>query len=112
MQQYLYVSDGTSLYREAYPPQGGNPYAYLWPFSRALLGTLSLAGISRGVLPAGAVEDRLSGLARYWDPTGTPPGYDSYVRPPLGPGGDKYYDDNAWVAQALLEQYRLGLATL
>jgi hypothetical protein len=114
MQQYFYVSDGTSLYREGYPYQGGNPYSYLWPFSRALIGTVSLAGVS-GSLLAGmdcqsAVKDRLSGVAKYWDATANPPAYDSYVRPPLGPGGDKYYDDNAWVALALVEQYRLGLA--
>jgi hypothetical protein len=113
MQQYLYVSDGAYLYREEYPWQGGNPYSYLWPFSRALVATLSLAGVSgsflAGVDYASAVQDRLEGLARYWDATANPPAYDSYVRPPLGGGGDAYYDDNAWVALALVQHYRLGL---
>jgi hypothetical protein len=113
MQRYLYVGDGTSLYREAYPWQGGNAYAYLWPFSRALVGTLSLAGLSGGLLGAldmqGAIKDRLTGLARYWDARATPPAYDSYVVPPLGQGGDKYYDDNAWVALALVEHHRMHM---
>jgi Glycosyl hydrolase family 76 len=114
MQRYLYVSDGASLYREEYPWQGGNPYAYLWPFARALIATLSLAGVSRRLLAdvdvESAVKDRLSGLTKYWDARANPPAYDSYVRPPLGNGGDKYYDDNAWVALALVEAHRLGFS--
>lgn len=111
MQRYLYVADGASLYRETYPWPVGNPYSFLWPFVRALTGTLSLTGMLSDAEYASAVKDRLVGLTRYWHGKATPPGYDSYVRPPLGNGGDKYYDDNAWVAHALVEQYRLGLAT-
>src|SRR5438046_10757891 len=45
LQKYFYVQDGTSLFRETYPWSGGNKYSFLWPFSRALVGTLSLAGV-------------------------------------------------------------------
>lgn len=113
MQRWLYAADGTSLYRET-APNSGNPYAFLWPFSRALLGTLALAGIPAnlvgGVNYAPAVQDRLHALAHYCDPTNSgPPAYASYVVPPYGNGGDRYHDDNAWVALALIQAYRVGL---
>lgn len=36
-----------------------------------------------------------------------PLAFESSVTPPLGGGGDVFYDDNAWVALALLEHHRL-----
>lgn len=107
MQRDMYHgADGTSLYNET-APASGNPYAYLWPFSRALIGTLALAGIpSIGARYSAAVADRLNGLARYWDSSAG--AYDSYIS---GNGADRYYDDNAWVALALVQQYRMGLTT-
>jgi hypothetical protein len=114
MQQAMYVSNGTGLYRES-APWSGNPYSYVWPFSRALLGTLALAGVPDNLLAnqsfGQAAQDRLDGLAKYWDGSGRRPAYASYVTPPLGGGGDKYYDDNAWIALALIQQYRMGLST-
>jgi Glycosyl hydrolase family 76 len=111
MQRSMYIP-GTSLYRET-APQTGNPYSYLWPFSRALIGTLALAGMPRslggGARYQAAVLDRVTGLTKYWDSCATPPAYDSYVPVPPAPGGDKYYDDNAWVSLALIQQYRMGL---
>lgn len=114
MQRYLYLGDRRSLYRETYPSPGGNPYSYVWPFSRALIGTLSLAGVPSSLGGGhgyhGAVADRLRGLAAYWDSAGHPPAYDSYVVPPLAGGGDTYHDDNAWIALALIQLERMGLA--
>jgi len=112
MQKYFYVSNGPSLYRETYPVvSGGNPYAFLWEFSRALVGTLALAGVPSslvgGTSYVSAVQDRFAGLANYWDAAANPPAYDSYVVS-LG-GGDKYHDDNVWVSLALIQQYRMGL---
>ncbi len=108
MQKYFYVNDGTSLYRETYPWTGGNKYSFLWPFSRALVGTLALAGVSTSY--TSAVQNRFTGLANYWDGRASPPGYDSYVL--SQGGGDKYYDDNAWVSLAFIEAYRMRLTTL
>jgi hypothetical protein len=110
MQATLYVDDGTSLYRETAPP-GGPVYAYLWPFTRALLGTLALAGAPGGQHYAPDVKDRLAALERYWDRFTFTPAYCSSVPGFLGGGGDKYYDDNAWVALALIQAHRMGLAT-
>ena len=112
MQQSMYVANGNSLYTET-APATGNTYSYLWPFSRALIGTLTLAGVPAALVGGAsyqpAVQDRLAGLAKYWDASAAVPAYDSYVVGPLGNGGDKYYDDNAWVSLALIQQYRMGL---
>ena len=107
MQQYLYLDD-PPLYLEEYPYTGGNPYSYVWPFSQAMAGTIDLAGIRslRGAYRSD-VQDRLTGLGLYWNDTTTPPGYDSYVRPPLGGGGDKFYDDNEWIGLELVQWYRM-----
>jgi hypothetical protein len=113
MQKNFFVRDGTSLYRQTYPWFGGNKYSYLWEFSRAMVGTLALAGVPVGLLGgtsyATAVQNRFAALAKYRDNDANPPAYDSYVI--SQGGGDKYYDDNAWVALALIQQYRMGLTT-
>ena len=111
MQHWMYVSDRSSLYRET-SPASGNQYAYLWPFSRALVGTLALAGVPEHQLPdhadyRSAVADRLNGLTQYWHGRA----YDSYVVGSYGWGGDKYYDDNAWVSLALIQAYRMGFTS-
>jgi len=109
MQRSLLVSNATGLYRES-EPWSGNPYAYVWPFSRALVGTLALAGVPSTFLGAAsfghAVHDRVDGLARYWDGSARVPAYASYVG-----SGDKYHDDNAWIALALIQHYRMGLSS-
>ncbi len=111
MQAHFYVKDGTSLYYEAPRGEGAKVYAALWPFTRALAATLDLEGIAPALLPGfsshQAMIDRLAGLGRYWDARGNPAAYDSCVTPPHGHGGDKYYDDNAWVALALVQHDRL-----
>jgi hypothetical protein len=84
--------------------------AHLWPFSRALVATLDLAGIDSeltdGIDVESAIEDRLRALERYWDPTREPPAYSSDVRGSRV-GGDRYYDDNAWVGLGLVQLERI-----
>jgi hypothetical protein len=109
MQDSLYVSNGTSLYRET-APASGPMYAYLWPFSRALVGTLALAGMPGGEEYAADVHDRLVGLERYWVRFTWTPAYASSVPGFSGGVGDKYYDDNAWVGLALIQHHRMGFS--
>jgi hypothetical protein len=97
MQRGFYVA-GSGLYR-------GAPYSYLWGFSEALAATIAMTrvpGLDR--LYHHELHARLQGLTDYWDPS-PPAGYDGAVAPPLGTGGPKYYDDNAWVALQLLRLY-------
>ena len=96
LQQYFYVPE-RKLYK-------GDPYSFAWPFSQALSATVALAEVRKHYAPA--VGDRVEGLEHYFDASARPPGYDGQVRPPLGRGGDKYYDDNEWIGLALLRRWR------
>jgi len=115
MQSAFRTSDG--LYRRDGLLHRPGSAAHLWPFARALVATLDLAGVGedlRGRFDAGAaVADRLQALERYWDPTGDAPAYSSDVLG-TGLGGDRYCDDNAWVGLGLvqLERMRPGAGTL
>ena len=115
MQQYFARNDGTSLYHERYPVQSGdNPYSYLWPLSQAYTATIDMANLGGYQADVG---DRVTALSHYYSARGRSPnagvsptqaslaGFDSYVDPPLGGSGDKYYDDNAWVGLASVQQY-------
>lgn len=110
LQKYFYQQDGSDLYLEEYPLQSSdNPYSYEWPFSQAYIATLDLSAVpeAAGRNFRSALANREAGQERYWNTTGTTglPGYDSYARSPYGNGGDKFYDDNAWVALAKIQQY-------
>lgn len=84
--------------------------AQLWPFARALVATLDVAGIqeggSEGLDIVGLIGEHLQILERYWDPAGPAPAYCSDVGG-ASRRGDRYYDDNAWVGLALVELERL-----
>jgi hypothetical protein len=83
---------------------------HLWPVARAFAATLDVAGIP-AALAAGfdaeaTITRDLRGLERYWDQRGPCPAYASDLhRTPWG--GDRYYDDNAWVGLALIQLERL-----
>jgi len=92
--------------------------AHVWPFARAFVATLDVAGIrsvgERSGLDA-VIERRLRALERYWDERG--PAYASDPPRPLTQllgGGDIYHDDNAWTGLALvqLERQRPGHSRL
>jgi rhamnogalacturonyl hydrolase YesR len=51
-------------------------------------------------------DRRIAAYEPYWNAGTTPKGYDSYVRPPLGQGGDKFYDDNEWIGLHLVQHYK------
>ncbi|SDR86201.1 glycoside hydrolase family 76 protein [Actinopolymorpha singaporensis] len=105
LQRYFY-DPKTSLYLEEYPHAGGNPYSYVWPFSQAMVATQDMAGLPGvGARYAADVADRFTAVEKYWNDQTDPPGYDSYLRPPLGQGGDKFYDDNEWIGLADLQHH-------
>ena len=101
---------GDGLYRRDGFPRPPRAAAHLWPFARALVATLDLAGVHPDLTPgfdaAREIARRLSGLERYWDTGGAAPAYASDV---IGArfGGDRYYDDNAWVGLALVQLERM-----
>ncbi len=109
--QKTYYIEGSGLYK-------GEPFSYLWPFSQALAATVTMANIpALKTTLAPEINARLTGLKSYLDlnNSGAPEGtysstlaaYDGTVAPPAGPGGAKYYDDNAWVGIELARMYEL-----
>ena len=102
-----YFDAGQGLLLEEYPNTQQNPYSYVWPYSQAVIAAENLAGIpGTGRQWSAEAEKRLDGYKPYWNATTTPTGYDSYVRPPLGQGGDKFYDDNEWIGLNLVQNYQ------
>jgi hypothetical protein len=107
--QKVYYIPGSGLYK-------GEPFSFLWPFSQALAATVSMANIPalKSSL-AHEIQARLVGLNSYLDlnNSGLPEGtftstlaaFDGTVAPPGGPGGTKYYDDNAWIGIELARMY-------
>lgn len=100
---------GSGLYRRDGRMRTPRSAAHLWPFSQALVATLNVAGIGKELIAFdadAAIADRLAALERYYDPTRGQPAYSSDV---LGTrrGGDRYYDDNAWIGLALIQLERM-----
>lgn len=91
------------LYLEEYPNTADNAYSYVWPFSQALTATAQMTALRSRYQKD--LTRSLDALELYWNDSTTPPGYDSYVRPLLGQGGDKFYDDNEWLGLAFLRLY-------
>lgn len=87
--------------------------AHLWPFVRAMVASIDLAGVPAKLVSefdaTATIARRQAALERYWDPAGPVPGYASDVGRRWW-GGDRYHDDNAWVGLALvaLERQRPG----
>jgi hypothetical protein len=102
-----YFDAGQGLLREEYPNTQTNPYSYVWPYSQAAVAAEDLAGVpGAGRAAAAEADRRLAPYQFYWNAGTDPKGYDSYVRPPLGGGGDKFYDDNEWIGLNLIQRYQ------
>ena len=107
MQTFLYKPND-QLYLETYPYNGGNPYSYVWEFSQAYNATLDMALLPKvGQNYSTDITDRVSGLMKYWNSNKQPSGFDSYVDPPYGNGGDMFYDDNEWIGLASIQHYSM-----
>ena len=108
MRRHFLRRDG--LYRRDGRPRLPGAPAHLWPTARALAGAVDLLGIRADVLGGfdaeAGVAVHLRALEAYWDDTPRLPSYASDV---IGSrfGGDRYYDDNAWVGLALAQLERL-----
>lgn len=109
LQRYLYLgADQHKLFLERFPFQDGdNAYSYLFPLREATAATIDLDVATHSSRYDGDVRDRFSALAEYWNTSHVPPGYASYVVPPLGAGGDLFYDDNAIVGLEFVRHYLL-----
>lgn len=108
MRRHLARRDG--LYRRDGWPRPPLAAAHLWPTARAFTGAVDLLGVPRELLigfdAESAVSAHLRALEAYWDDDVAPPAYASDA---IGSrwGGDRYYDDNAWVGLGLVQLERL-----
>lgn len=97
-------------------PFAGRTYEHLWPFTCAWSAaeTAATLGGELGGRAAALAASAFQGLQAYGRRSGPgapsggsgPVAFESSVTPPLGRGGEIYYDDNAWVALALVEHHR------
>jgi hypothetical protein len=83
----------------------GPAYAGAWAVAQAMDGATGLAKLPRGWVGSRRIGAFFRNLQRYWDGSGPTPGYEKALKPPLGPGGYKFYDDNALVGLALIRGY-------
>ncbi len=114
MQQNFYVPSA-GLYK------GEPEYSFLWPFSQALAASVSVAHIpGQQARLEGGLQALAAGLQVYASspPLGettatgastatTARSFDDVTAPPVGPGGDSFYDDNEWVGIELARMYEL-----
>jgi hypothetical protein len=90
----------------------GRDYETLWPFADAW-SALCTVGSLPGQGEAMRLLDRMViGLRAYSKDPGiveaaSVAGFESVVTAPLGSGGDRYYDDHAWLGLALVRHYEL-----
>lgn len=76
-------------------------YATLWPHANAWAASVAVGALEPRLLPSPVAA--AASLAFYRAGRAErPAGLDSSVVPPLGRGGTRYYDDNAWIALAAL----------
>ena len=101
MQKYFFSAHDRS-YAGTYPARGR---AQAWPYSQALWATVDLAGLPG--IGAGLrtdLLDRIEALSAYSHPE---PGRPSEFAPVYGGQGRVYYDDNLWIALALVQSSRV-----
>lgn len=105
MRRALYRPDVGLFLEDAGPSP---TFAYLWPFSQALAAAIDVALLGNAEARSD-VTRLLEGLEAYWHGSFLQASaYDSAVRAPWGPGGDVFYDDNAWVGLDLLRAERIA----
>ncbi|TPW77534.1 hypothetical protein FJ657_02320 [Schumannella soli] len=110
LQSNLFLgSSGHGLFVENAPVlPGENPYSYLWTFREATEAAMDVAdvpGVGRRYTADAAA--RFTSLQSYagFDAEGYP-GYESAVAPPLGGGGDVFYDDNAIIGLSYFQRFQ------
>jgi Glycosyl hydrolase family 76 len=90
----------------------GRDYEDLWPFTSAWSALCTLGSLPDQKDTLDLADAMLDGLRRYSEESQIledrgEAGFESVVGPPLGSGGDRYYDDNAWLGLALVRHHEL-----
>jgi hypothetical protein len=92
----------TKLYYETTDRQKNeNPHSYLWP----LCGLIQAANELEAIHPGKSyMQPVITAINAYYDRKPPAPGYDSYVVSEKG--GDRFYDDNQWIAIAYMDAWK------
>jgi hypothetical protein len=90
----------------------GRDYEDLWPFADAWSAFCTLGSLPdqhEALVLADSMIDGLRSYSRQRDilEKAEDAGFESVVTPPLGGGGDRFYDDNAWLGLALVRHHEL-----
>ncbi|MFC7375787.1 glycoside hydrolase family 76 protein [Brachybacterium sp. GCM10030267] len=104
MQRHTYLPEQRLHLEEK--GEAGDPYAFVWTARETAAATVDLDRLP----PAGTrygtdLEARFDALEHYWDDESG--SYASYPVPPLGAGGDSYFDDNAVIGLEQIRRYRI-----
>jgi hypothetical protein len=87
-------------------------YETLWPFADAWSALCTLGSLPGQDETMRLLDTMVIGLRAYSDEreimdAAGEAGFQSVVTPPLGSGGDRYYDDHAWLGLALVRHHEL-----
>lgn len=98
---HLYLRD-SGLYADSMQRHGPSHPAFMWGCGVMLSALNGAAAADPRYVPW--LADYTRALERYWNEEGPVPGLDVL---PVPKPVDRYYDDNAWVAIALVESHRV-----
>jgi hypothetical protein len=89
------------LYYETTKEKNENPHSFLWPLCGLIQAANEMEALHKGQSYMPAV---IAAIDQYYDPKPPTPGYDSYVVKEKG--GDRFYDDNQWIAIAYMDAWK------
>jgi hypothetical protein len=91
----------TKLYLETINKEKNeNPHTFLWGMCGLIQATNELEALKKG---SSYMPPVMQAIEAYYDTKPPAPGYDSYVVKEKG--GDRFYDDNQWIAIAYMDAY-------
>ncbi len=88
-------------------------YEKLWPFADAWSAVATFASLADRPDVFNALASFFDGLSAYRRPVAGASdaagslGFESAVVPPLGPGGERYFDDNTWLGLAMVRHHQM-----
>ena len=87
-------------------------YESLWPYADTWSALCTLVSLPGQIDAMNLLDGMVSGLKSYSRQPSVMEGegdigFESVVTPPLGGGGDRFFDDNAWLGLALVRHYEL-----
>ena len=102
-----FAVEDTGLYRERYGVNARFDVAFLWPMTQVFGSATDMASLTPPLVSSADVRTVTDALAAYRDDSREPPGFSSYLAPPVGWLSDRYYDDNVWLGVELMRSWNV-----